>query len=920
MNSLKKSLLIALFGLVITVASSHSFAHAEKDKARYVAPMGIDQGLCDNPLRPCKTILYGVSRAAKGDKLLLATGDYKLESLEEILALKGSLVPVFGGYNRFDHYSNQSPATNITRLHGVPSDMISLVRQKGFSVISDGKSKFSQQHISKANQDYVAANKSHSSTVCTDGKAANFSCKNIDLVSHVALSDFGFKPSAGNDIWGHVDLNTNKEYAIMGIVNGVAVFDLSNPESPKEVGAISGLNSSWRDIKVYQYFDKTMGVWQAYAYATIDNKSDFVTIIDLNQLPNSVSLVTKDTAVAQAHNVYISNVDYTFNIPLKGAKPTLQLVGASGNTVATKSFISYSLDNPKKLTPLALGNNQSNGYTHDGTSLRIGDQARIDECQNKTITCEIFIDFNEKEFFIWDATTPGQETKLSQVNYNDVLPEHMYVHSGWWSEDKRYVFVHDEFDEYRGGLNTTLRIFDLQSLKNPTLAGVWTGPTRAIDHNGFVRGNRYYMSNYRRGLTILDITTPASPKEVGFFDTFSASDSDGFDGAWGVYPFLPSGLILVSDINGGLFVLRDKTNTTTQGTLSFSQSQLQTPANETVTVNVNRTGGSNGTTSVAWELLPGNAHPEEDYTDQQGILHWADNDTTPKTIELTIAENQDPNEAKEKFFVRLYNPTSGATLSSPHYLTINIEGKKVAGTIGFDKNTLDINEQIGTTTITVFRNGGSDGELSVRYAATPDTATSNNDYQVTPGTLTWANGDNAPKSISVTINNDDNTEQDERFVLALSAIGDTVLATNSQLTITIKDDDNNAPPIVNIKENFEVNTSQTVQLTSSATDANNDTLSYTWSQMSGPTVTLVNADMKDASFVAPNSATTLTFKVKVTDSRGAASEKEVTVTVKAVAIPQPQPAASSSSGGNINVFLLSLLIVLVMRCYTLRNS
>ena len=39
-------------------------------------------------------------------------------------------------------------------------------------------------------------------------------------------------------------------------------------------------------------------------------------------------------------------------------------------------------------------------------------------------------------------------------------------------------------------------IFSLADLTNPSLAGTWTGPTTAIDHNGFVRGNRYYMSNY----------------------------------------------------------------------------------------------------------------------------------------------------------------------------------------------------------------------------------------------------------------------------------------------------------------------------------------------------------------------------------------------------------------------------------------
>lgn len=910
MTSLVKLLAVSTSLFLMSTISFSCHAHAEKDKARYVSPDGVDEGLCDNPLRPCKTMLYGISRAAKGDKLRLAAGDYHLESLEEILALKGALVPVLGGYNRFDHYSNQSPSTNITRLFGVPNDMTTLVRQKGFTVMNDGKAKFSKQRISEANKQYLAAGKSHSSAKCVDGSAAGFSCNNIDLVSHVALSDFGFKPSAGNDIWGHVDLNTNKEYAIMGIINGVAVFDLSNPESPREVGAISGQNSSWRDVKVYQYFDKQQGIWQAYAYATIDSSSDFVTIIDLNQLPNSISLVTKDTAVSTSHNVYISNVDYTTNTALKGATPSLQLVGSKGSKISSESFLSYSLSDPKKLAPLAVGANGTNGYTHDGTSLRIDDERKSTDCISQDKTCEVFIDFNENEVMIWDATTPGSEKKLSEISYNDVPSSSQYVHSGWWSEDKQFIFVHDEFDEYRGGLNTTLRIYDIASLTNPTLAGIWKGDTKAIDHNGFVRGNRYYMSNYRRGLTILDITNPATPQEVGFFDTFSASDSNGFDGAWGVYPFLPSGLILVSDINGGLFIMRDNTRNVSQGTLSFTQNAILTAPNTPVNIEITRQTGSSDSVSVGWEILPGSAIPEQDYTDNSGIITWEDGNSDNKTITININDNTDINESKEQFFVRLFNPQNGVTLSAPHYMTVNIDGKKIPGAIGFEQNAIALNEQSGETTIEVFRNGGSDGELSVTYATSPTSATGDEDFQSIDGTLTWQDGDNSPKALSLNILNDDNSESDESFNLTLLPIGDTQLAENSVLAITIRDEDSNTAPEITIKENFEVNTSQTAQLTSSATDAESDDLTYLWTQISGPNVSINNSTLMNASFVSPTLAATLEFKVSVSDVRGAVSEKTVTVTVKATIQPE-QP--NSSSGGHIGILLLIFLSVVGYR-------
>ena len=42
---------------------------------------------------------------------------------------------------------------------------------------------------------------------------------------------------------------------------------------------------------------------------------------------------------------------------------------------------------------------------------------------------------------------------------------------------------------------------------------------------------------------------------VGWYDTYTQGSGDGFKGDWGVFPYLPSGILVVSDINNGLFVL-----------------------------------------------------------------------------------------------------------------------------------------------------------------------------------------------------------------------------------------------------------------------------------------------------------------------------------------------------------------------------
>jgi choice-of-anchor B domain-containing protein len=44
--------------------------------------------------------------------------------------------------------------------------------------------------------------------------------------------------------------------------------------------------------------------------------------------------------------------------------------------------------------------------------------------------------------------------------------------------------------------------------------------------------------------------------EVGFFDTFPENDNTAFNGVWNVYPYFPSGNIIISDIDKGFFVIR----------------------------------------------------------------------------------------------------------------------------------------------------------------------------------------------------------------------------------------------------------------------------------------------------------------------------------------------------------------------------
>jgi len=95
-------------------------------------------------------------------------------------------------------------------------------------------------------------------------------------------------------------------------------------------------------------------------------------------------------------------------------------------------------------------------------------------------------------------------------------------------------------------------------LDNPLLHTTYSGPTRAIDHNGYIHGDLFYLANYSAGVRIIDISAIENGDliEVGYFDTYPLHNNTSFNGAWNVYPYFESGNIIVSDIEGGLFIIR----------------------------------------------------------------------------------------------------------------------------------------------------------------------------------------------------------------------------------------------------------------------------------------------------------------------------------------------------------------------------
>ena len=129
----------------------------------------------------------------------------------------------------------------------------------------------------------------------------------------------------------------------------------------------------------------------------------------------------------------------------------------------------------------------------------------------------------------------------------------------------------------------------MSDLDAPVLKNNYFGVTSAIDHNGYVKGDEFYLANYRAGLRLIDLVDieNGTLSEKGYFDTFPSSNSRQYNGAWSVYPYFASGNIIISDIEGGLFVVKkagilnaanfDKTN---------NVSLFPNPTTELVTVSM----------------------------------------------------------------------------------------------------------------------------------------------------------------------------------------------------------------------------------------------------------------------------------------------------------------------------------------------
>lgn len=323
---------------------------------------------------------------------------------------------------------------------------------------------------------------------------------NLRLVSNLA---FDVELS---DIWGYVDENGD-EYALVGRNEGFSIVSLADPKTPQEVWQVVGFNSQWRDIKTYG----------DYAYVTCEAPTKLL-IVDMRGLPESTNLPytywqSPDTmAFSTAHNIYID-------------KGIAYIFGA--NHESGGAIMLDLRQDPMNPTPMGI---YDVDYLHDG-------MVRNDTLWGSAVYNGVMhvVDVSDKAkpelLSVWK--TPSS-----------------FTHNAWVSDDGKHVFTTDEVR------NAKIGAYNVEDILNPIETDVWApSDTGIIPHNTHFINDYLVTSHYTIGLNILDVRRPSNMIEVGRFDSSPEYTYEGFHGCWGAYPWLPSGLILATDIEEGLFVL-----------------------------------------------------------------------------------------------------------------------------------------------------------------------------------------------------------------------------------------------------------------------------------------------------------------------------------------------------------------------------
>lgn len=366
-----------------------------------------------------------------------------------------------------------------------------------------------------------------------------------------------------NDTWGFE--RNGRQYGIIGSTQGTHIFDVTDANDIHQValieGAVVGDEIIHRDFHDYNN----------YLYIVADEGYSTLQIVDISQLP--------DTAIVMYNSNELLERSHTIFIDTSSALLYTCAVKDKNNDHNALKIFSLKQD---PLNPLPIATYNDVGHVHDmyvrrdTAYLNCGyDGLRIMNAKNMP-----------------NYTIIGSLTQYYEAGYN---------HSSWLSENgKIYAFT----DEDHGYSVKIADVSDLSDIK--ILANIKSGvDANSIAHTVAIKNNYLYIAYYHDGLYIYDISNPQNPILQATFDTYTPTDHDSYRGAWGVYVFPNTDIVLVSDMQYGFFVFEAKPKPTTAPA-------LQMPALEPLHVQLNYAENK----KIQVQIQPNNAEFSTSYTVQ----------------------------------------------------------------------------------------------------------------------------------------------------------------------------------------------------------------------------------------------------------------------------------------------------------------